>query len=350
MNSYDIKYPLFATIGKEFKIDINETFKNDQELKVIGIYNQRFIVCFKENEGGEVTLFELDCNDKTNNFKKYSNICKDHHGCQKNTKFLNNDTIFIQCLYSDQYYHYSIINLSNDYNYGRSYPISNELINEWSRIRLPSIEDPNRMIELIKVDCFNFVLGKGEFICAFRPIPGELFLDISTSCDFKKLFVTSIFDGEIQISVRSIDNQSKSGDDIIENWTIERENLLYPIKIQKHYLLIFTRSNIIIYNLITEKTWCIEFDIETTKIEDGSFITNIENTLIHWNRHTIENKNHLYLNIWDIEKGETIKTIKINNENYSNSKPPISIISNNNNHSNLIIINPNNEIHTLNFN
>ncbi|KAM9961367.1 hypothetical protein ACTFIR_004207 [Dictyostelium discoideum] len=364
MNFTDIEYPLFATPGKQLNIEINETFKNDQDLKVIGIYNEKFVVCFKSTSGGEVTLFELDSNDKTNHFKKFSNICKDHHNCQKNTKFFNNDTIFIECLYSDDYYHYSILNLSNekiyksnDYIYGRSYPISNELINEWSRIQLPTISDPNKRIEFIKVDCFNFVSGQGEFICIFRPIAGEIFLQIQTSCDFKKLFVTSIFQNKIQISVRLINNESKSGDEIIENWTIERDDLVSPMKIQEPYLLIFTKSDIIIHNFAkgtTGETWFIDFEKETTKIEEGSFITNIKNTLIHWNRHTTTINNnemsYLYLNIWDIEKGQSIKSIKVStNEKYSSSKPPISIISTNNN-SNLVIIKPNNEIDTLKFN
>ncbi|KAM9999666.1 hypothetical protein ACTFIZ_008146 [Dictyostelium cf. discoideum] len=359
MNSTDIEHPLFAIPGKQLKIEINESFKNDQDLKVIGIYNEKFVVCFKATNGGEVTLFELGCNDKSNHFKKFSNICKGHPNCQKNTKFLNNDTIFVECLFSDEYYHYSILNLSNekiyqsnDYIYGRSYPISNELINEWSRIKLPTIADPNKTIEFIKVDCFNFVSEQGEFICIFRPIPGEIFLQIQTSCDFKKLFVASLFNNKIQISVRLINNESKSGDEIIENWTIEREHLVCPMKIQGPYLLIFTKLYIIIHNFEIGKTWFIDFKNQETKtkIEDGSFITNIKNTLIHWNRHTTieNNENHLYLNIWDIEKGQSIKSIKVD-EKYSNSKPPISIISTNN-HSNLIIIIQNNEINTLKFN
>ncbi|KAN0030368.1 hypothetical protein ACTA71_010133 [Dictyostelium dimigraforme] len=321
MESSVEEYPLFAVTGKEFKIDINETFKNDQELKVIGIYNEKYTICFKQ-QIGEVLLFELDCNDKNNHFKKYSNICKKHKDCKKNTKFVNNDTIFIECLFCDDYYHYSILNLSNDniyesdnYNYGRSFPISNELINEWSRIQLPTNE-PNKTIELIKVDCFNFVSKNDQYQMKY----------------FNKL---------------SIDNQSKSGDDIIEHWSINREDLFYPIKIQEPYLLIFTKSKIIVHNFIIEKTWSIDFNINKINIEDGSFITNIKNTLIHWNRHSIGNENYLYLNIWDIEKGNSIKSIKVD-EKYSKLKPPTSIQSINNN--NLIIINPDNEIHTLKFN
>ncbi|KAK5583181.1 hypothetical protein RB653_004772 [Dictyostelium firmibasis] len=358
----DTKYPLFAIQGKKFQIEIIETFKNDKELKVIGIYNEKYVVCFKETNGGEIILFEFGCGDKNIFYKNFSKICKKHNDCQKNAKIIDNDTIFIECFHSDDYYHYSIFNLSNEkiyetknYFYGRSFPISNELINEWSRISLPSTADPNKKVDLVKVDCYNFVTGEGQFICAFRPIPGEMYLHISTSRDFKKLFVCSILNDKTHISVRLIDSQNKSGDGIIEIWSIARDEMMCPIKIQEPYLIVFTKLDVIIHNFKTEKSWFIDFNKKDEKEEDfikikeGSFITNIKNTLVHWNRHTVTDENYLYLNIWDIEEGVSIKSIKVDSEKYSKSNPPSTILSNSNN-SKLYILNSDNEIHILNFN
>ncbi|EGC38429.1 hypothetical protein DICPUDRAFT_148941 [Dictyostelium purpureum] len=342
------EYPKFATKGTPFSISFNNDIKDN---KVIGIYNQHYAVCLKGNDGGIITLYDLNNNNQQ--FKQFSNVCKKHKDCDRVAKIIDNDTVFIECFFSDDYYHYSMINLSNDqlyesenYFYGRAKPTSNCMLTEWSRINLPSSQDPNVKVELIKVDCFNFVTGQGEFVCAFRPIPGEIFTWISINKEKTKLFVSSLFRGDTTISVRSIES-SKSADNIIELWTLGKGDQLLSLNLQDDQkVIIHSKLSIIVYDMPTNKYWYIKPEPGSIT-EVGSLVQVIDNILVHWYKHRINEQGYLFLNFWDIQQGVSIKSIKVDPK-YASNNPPVSITSNNDK-SKLLVIN-NNEIHTLDFN
>ncbi|EGC33398.1 hypothetical protein DICPUDRAFT_154557 [Dictyostelium purpureum] len=343
------EYPKFATKDTPFSISFNNGIKDNN--KVIGIYNQHYAVCLKGNDGGIITLYDLNNNNQQ--FKQFSNVCKKHKDCDRVANIIDNDTVFIECLFSDYHYHYSMINLSNDqlyeskdYFYGKAKPTSNCMLTEWSRIKVPSIQDPNVNFEFIKVVCFNFVTGQEEFVHVFIPFLGETFTSISINKEKTKLIISSLFKGYTIISVRSIE-QSESPYNIIQLWTLGKDDELLSLNLKDDKkVIIHSKLSILVYDMPTNRYWYI-LPEPGSITEVGSLVQVIDNILVHWYRHRINEQGYLFLNFWDIQQDVSIKSIKLDPK-YASNNPPVSITSNNDK-SKLLVIN-NNEIHTLDFN
>ncbi|KAN0019465.1 hypothetical protein ACTFIU_002677 [Dictyostelium citrinum] len=343
------EYPNFAQIGKSFSSKINKDFDN-----IIGIYNSHYIVCLKENDN-VITLYDI--NDGNKQYKQYTNICKQHDSCQKKAKIID-DTLFLECLFSNEKYHYSIIYLSNDklyqskdYSYGTVRPINNKEILECCKAQIQLSENSKELTDINKVSCFNVETQTNQVICIFSPIPNETLTNVLLSRDGSKLIVTSLFNNDVIVTVRSIKN--RIADEISKYWVVDKIYKLHEIKIVGNYLIILSSKTIDIYDLENGKNcFCIASENGPDKnqilFDSGSFATIINNVVLIWNRHTINNRIHLKLSITEFINSKELKDV-IMDPNGSTPNPPISITTDNNT-SKLIVVVNSSEVYTIEYN
>ncbi|EGG17046.1 hypothetical protein DFA_08027 [Cavenderia fasciculata] len=229
----------------------------------------------------------------------------------------------------------SEINKSKKYIFGRARPTFLHHMTEWSRIGLG--QPPQTYV---KVDLFDFVNQQGEFVCAFRPIEGEMIVQSGLTNNFqntgRKLVSVSFIDGSRVVHIRKYNEQSKLADEILETWSWN--DGLFNVESDPEYVLVYAQDQIIVFSLANNSKWSIDF--EKPLVHAGK-VVRIGQVLLH---HCADNSG-VYVDMIDMSTKSLIKTIRIPD---APGISPLAIHACQNNTC-LLIAYPNNQIFSLTF-